>query len=117
MSNPLQAYSFIIPSGSTNYRAVQVTDTASPGQTFHTQTGAGFDSLYMFACNNSTSDVTLTVEWGGSAIGQRFQFPLIAKSGLVEVIDGWQIANGGTVALFCGTASVVNVFGWVTRIS
>ena len=60
----------IIPfSASTQGKAIKVAATATPGTTIHaTGTSATIvDRLYLWAQNNHTADVVVTVECGGVA--------------------------------------------------
>jgi len=109
-------------SGSTNGKAVQVSATATPGTTVHTgsTTTTVTDEVWLYAANTSTSDVKITVEWGGTGTADIIEVTIPAESGLVPIAPGLIIVGAATalvVRAFAGTSNVVNVFGFVNRIS
>lgn len=119
----MATFSKLVLSGSTNGRAVQVTATATPGTTIHTgsTTTTDIDEVWLYANNTSTTDVKLTVEWGGtSAPADIIELTVPAESGLVPVAPGLLVKGAATaliVRAFAGTGSVVNIHGYVNRIS
>ena len=107
-------------SGSTNGRAVQVSATGSPGTTIHTgsTTTTTIDEVWLYAVNSGTADVKLTVEYGGTGVGDTIEVTIPAESGLVPIVPGLIIVGAATalvVRAFAGTASVINLFGYVNR--
>lgn len=119
----MATFSKLVLGGSTNGRAVQVTATASPGTTVHTgsTTVTDIDEVWLYANNTSASDVKLTVEWGGtSSPADLIEVTIPAESGLVAIAPGLLVKGAATaliVRAFAGTASVVNIHGYVNRIS
>lgn len=119
----------IIPlSGSTQGEPIKVTATSTPGTLCHT-TGTSatvVDRLYLWANNtqaaSTASTVLLTVEWGG-ATAPDFNIPVSipGQGGLVQVADGLPLLGNGSVALtvkaFAGTTAVINITGYVLRVS
>lgn len=110
-------------SASTNGRPIQVSATASPGTTIHTAstTTTDFDEIWLYANNTSTSDVKLTVEWGGTTTPtDHIELTVPAESGLVVVVPGLVLKGNATalvVRAFAGTGAVINITGYVNRIS
>lgn len=110
-------------SGSTGGRAVSVVATGSPGTTIHTGSTSTSvtDEVWLYAVNSSASDVKLTVEWGGSGgAADLIEVTVPAESGLIPVAPGLLVVGAATamvVRAFAGTASVVNIHGYVNRIS
>ena len=119
----MATFSKLILDSSVNGRAIQVGATASPGTVIHTgsTTTTDLDEVWLYAQNTGTSDVKLTLEWGGtSAPADLIELTIPAESGLVAVAPGLIIKGAGTalvVRAFAGTASVINLFGYVNRIS
>jgi len=118
----MATYSRILLSGSTNGRAIPVVATATPGTAIHTAvTGtAGFDELYLWASNVTAATATLTIEWGGvTDPGDHMTkaISLPANSPPIPIVTGQVLNNGLLVKAFSGTASAVNVTGYVNRIS
>jgi hypothetical protein len=119
----MASFSKLVLGGSTNGRGIAVSATATPGTTVHTgsTTTTDLDEVWLYASNTSTSDVKLTVEFGGtSAPGDIIEVTIPGEAGLVPVVPGLIIKGAGTaliVRAFAGTANVVNVVGYVNRIS
>jgi hypothetical protein len=110
------AYSRIPLSGSTNGRPIPVAATATPGTTFHTaQSGTTFvDVVTLYATNTDTTIRTLTLEWGGTGVGNNMVFQLPPKATVLLFTD-LVIQNSLVCAAFCDVASVVNLAGFVNR--
>jgi hypothetical protein len=112
-----------ILSGSTDGRAVKVAATSSPGTTIHTGSTntSVMDEIWLYAVNSSTSNVKLTVEWGGtSSPDDIIELTILPESGLVLVAPGLIIkgnATALTIRAFAGTGNVVTVHGYVNRIT
>jgi hypothetical protein len=117
----MATYSRVLLSGSTNGRPIPVADTATPGTLLHTAIAgtSSFDELYLWVSNVTGSAATLTIEWGGVTnpgdhISKAVSVP--ANTGPVQVSFG-QCVNGGVVVrAFSGTASALNITGFVNRI-
>lgn len=106
-------------SGSTNGRLVAVAATATPGTLLHTgATGTDdWDEVYLWAANVSTSDVLLTIEHGGTGTANEVKFLIPAQVGLVELGGKLMIQNGLVVRAYAGSANVINISGYVNRIT
>lgn len=118
----MASYSRQLLSGSTNGRAIAVAATATPGTMVHTaQSGTtGFDEVYIWASNVSGSSATLTIEWGGvGAPGDHIvsSYSIPANSPPIPIVTGQVLQNGLSVRAFSGTASALNLTGFVNRIS
>ena len=109
-------------SGSTNGREIPVAATATPGTAIHTAvTGTtNFDELYIWASNVTATAATLTIEWGGVTdpgdhITKAYSIP--ANSPPIPIVTGQVLNNGLLVKAFSGTASAINLGGYVNRIN
>lgn len=107
-------------SGGANGLMVPVVATSSPGTTVHTAvatTGAdNWDEIYLWAVNSTTAAVKLTVQWGGTTSpANDMEVTIPGEAGLYLVVPGLPIQNGLLVRAFAGTASVVNVAGYVNQ--
>ena len=118
----MATYSRLLLSGSTNGRAIPVAATATPGTAIHTAvTGtSSFDELYLWASNVTTATVTLTLEWGGVTdpgdhMVKAFSIP--ANSPPIPIATGQVLNNALLVKAFSGTASAINITGYVNRIA
>ena len=118
----MATYSRLLLSGSTNGRAIPVAATATPGTAIHTAVAgtSAFDELYLWASNVTGATATLTVEWGGvTDPGDHMTkaYSISPNSGPVPIATGQVLNNGMLVKAFGGTASAINITGYVNRIS
>jgi len=118
----MATYSRQLLSGSTNGRAIPVAATATPGTAIHTAVAgtASFDELYLWASNVTGSTATLTLEWGGvTDPGDHMvkQYSIPANSAPIPIATGQVLQNSLNVKAFSGTASAINITGYVNRIS
>lgn len=118
----MATYSRQLLSGSTNGRAIPVAATATAGTLLHTAVAgtASFDEIYLWASNVTGSAATLTVEWGGVTdpgdhMTKAYSIP--ANSAPTPIAVGQVLQNGLVVRAFSGTASAINITGFVNRIS
>ena len=108
-------------SGSTDGKPIKITTTSTAGDTIHTAvagtTAGTFDEVWLWAYNGHTSDVVLTVEFGGASVpDQNIVVTIPFKSGLIPVVPGLILQNGMVVKAFAGTANVVTLMGYVNEI-
>jgi hypothetical protein len=119
----MATFSKIALSGSTDGRMIKVVQTATAGTTLHTgsATATTFDEIWLYAVNSSASAVKLTIEWGGvSSPDDLLELSIAAESGLVLVSPGLVIKGNATpllVRAFAATANVINIAGYVNRIT
>lgn len=111
-----------ILSGSTNGKAIKITQTATAGDTIHTAvagtTPGTFDEIWLWAYNGHTASVTLTIEFGGATVpDQNIVVTLANKSGLIPIVPGLILQNGMVVKGFAGTANVVTIIGFVNTMT
>jgi len=104
-------------------RMVKVAATATAGTTIHTcaNVATTVDEIWLYAQNNHTSDVVLTVEFGGvSSPDDLIISTITTKSGLTLVCAGL-VLQGNTspvvVRAFAATANVISIGGYVNRIT
>lgn len=107
-------------SGSTNGRLIKVVAVATAGTTIHTAVAgvADIDELWLWAVNSDTTDRKLTIEYGGvAAPDDLIELTVRAESGLVLIVPGLLLQNTLVVRAFAAAANVVNVGGFVNRIT
>lgn len=120
----MATYSKVFLSGSTNGRPIKVTATASSGTTIHA-TGTSstvVDEVWLYAINTSTSDVLVTAEFGGTTSpDDRITLTVPGQTGPFVLSPGFILSGTGsaanTVRVFAATANVINIIGYVNRIS
>lgn len=105
-------------SGSTNGRGIKVVATATAGTTIHTAHATDKDEVYLYAYNSDTSDIDLTIEFGGATVpDDNIVITLPVKAGRLCIIDGQPISGGLVVRAFASSANKVVITGYVNRIS
>ena len=113
------------PAGTTgDGLGITVVATATAGTAIHTasSTATTIDEIWLYAANTHSSAVTLTVEFGGVSTTKDIIQQSIAAtpSGLVLVCAGLIIQGNATakvIRAFAGTASKIEIFGFVNRIT
>jgi acyl-coenzyme A thioesterase PaaI-like protein len=110
-------------SGSTRGKMIAVAATSTPGTTIHaTGTSATIeDEIWLYAVNSDTTARKLTVEFGGTTTADLIEFTVPAESGLYLIVPGLVLTGTGsaatTITAFAATASVINIAGYVNRIT
>ena len=107
-------------SGSTDGRGIKVAATTTPGTLVHTALSSiaanEWDEIFIEAVNTDTSDVKLTVEWGGtSPPDDLVEVTIPAESGFTEVIPGHVLQNSAFVRAFADRANAIVLHGYVNR--
>ena len=110
-----------ILSGSTSGRGIKITQTATAGDTIHTAHATANDELWIYAINDDTSAITLTIEFGGTTDPDDLVVKTIdsvsTATGLVLVVPGLILSGSLVVKAFAGTADKITLFGYVNRIT
>lgn len=109
-------------SGSTDGKPIKVVQTATAGTAIHTAvagtTAGTFDEIWIYAQNNHTTTVQLTVEFGdATAPDGNIILTLASKSGLQLIVPGLPLQNAATVKAFASVANVVTISGFVNSIT
>lgn len=110
-------------SGSTDGRPILVAATATPGTTIHTasSTATVYDEIWLYAINNDSSSITLSIEFGGTTSpNDIIKLSVPAQSGLFLFVPGLVLKGNATplvVRAFAATANKISISGWVNRIS
>lgn len=117
----MATYSRLLLSGSTNGREIPVAAIVTPGTLLHTAVAgaASFDELYLWASNVTGAAATLTIEWGGvldpgDHMTKAVSIP--ANSPPIPIVTGQVMNNSLVTRAFSGTASAINISGYVNRI-
>jgi len=115
-----EVYTKELLSGGTNGKHINVAATATTGTTVHTTVSgtSSKDEIWLYATNTSSNAVLLTIEFGGTTDPDNLmQITIPAQSGPMLVIPGWLLQNSLVITAFAGTANVINLNGYVTRIT
>jgi len=112
------------PAGTTgDGLGILVVATATAGTAIHTasSTATTIDELWLYAYNDHSSNVVLTVEFGGvTSPKDVIKSTVATQAGLVLICAGLVIQGNATakvVRAFAGTASKISLFGYVNRIT
>lgn len=103
-------------SGSTDGKNIKVAATVTPGTLVHTAHATSLDAIYLNGCNTDTASKKVTVEFGGViSPDDLMEVTIPGESGWVPIVEGHLLTNSLVVRVFCETANVVNVNGYVNR--
>jgi hypothetical protein len=111
-------YTKEVLSGSTDGKNIKVSATSTPGTVIHTAHASALDEVWIYATNTSSTDKNLTIEWGGITDPDDLLVVAIPpQSGDVLVKAGVVLTNGAVIRAFSNTADVINISGFVNRIT
>ena len=101
-------------------RNIKVVPTATAGTTIHTAVSgtSDLDEIWLYACNTDSDDRKLTIEYGGVASPDDLtEVTITAEAGWVLIVPGLLLNGGLVVTAFCVASNVVNINGYVNRIT
>lgn len=108
-------------SGSTNGRGIKVTGTsAATADTLHTATNTAntVDQVWLFAANQSSANLTLTLCLGGTTDPDDLvSLSLPPTSGDIPILQGERFAGGVVLKAYATTANYIVIRGIVDRIT
>lgn len=107
----------LVPSGTTNGKPVKIVATATPGTTFHTAHATAIDEVTMYLTNTDTVDRVVTIEFGGATSPDNLIKITVPTQDTVLAVPGIPLTNSLVVTVFAAAANVVNMFGYINRIS
>lgn len=91
---------------------------AGSAETVHTVPASVIDEVWLYATNNDTSSVNLTILFGGTTNPDDYiQLGIPSKSGLTLVIPGLSLDAGLVIKAFASVASKISLSGYVNRIT
>ena len=112
------------PAGSTgDGLGILVAATGTTGTAIHTasSTATTIDEVWLYAYNNHSSDILLTIEFGGvTSPKDVIKHTVITQAGLVLIVPGLLVQGNATakvVRAFAATANQISIFGYVNRIT
>ena len=116
----MATYSKQLLSGGTTGKNIKVAATSSAGTTIHTAVSgtSDMDEIWLYACNTDSTDRKLTIEYGGTTSPDDLsEITIGAEAGWVLIVPGMLLQNGLIVKAFAASANVVNINGYVNRIT
>lgn len=109
----------VLASAAVAGKAILVVETTSPGTTLHTVTdaadAAGLDEIWIWAMNNHTTSVTLTIQFGGTADKDRIVQTIPNQQGVVLIVPGCRLNAAAAVKAFASVTNVVSCIVSVNR--
>lgn len=101
-----------LSSGGVVGKPILVAATSSPGTVLHQATDAientGLDEIWIWATNNHTDTVVLTLQFGGTETKDLTEYTLGSKQGAALIIPGWRLNTETSVKAFAAVANVVS---------
>lgn len=114
----MATYSKVKLSGGTDGKPVLVVAGGTPGTTIHTAHATDLDEIWLWAFNSHSADVLLTIEYGGTTDPDHLiEVTIPFQEGLKLVVPGLLLTNSLVVQAFAGTTNVININGYVNRIT
>jgi len=117
----MATYSKHLLSGSTNGKNISVTGAnTGAAVTVHTAVAgtSDLDELWVYAANTSGAASVLTIEFGGTTDqDDLIELEVAADSGMTLLVPGLLLQNGLLVKAFAADANVININGYVNRIT
>lgn len=108
-------------SGSTDGLPIKVVNTViASADTIHTAVAGttDFDEVWLYAVNNSSTAIKLTICWGGQTdVDHTIEFNVAGEEGLKCIIPGLILQNAKVIKAFAGTANQITILGFVNRIT
>jgi hypothetical protein len=111
-------------SGSAGGEPIKIVATSSTGTIVHTTNinSSVIDEIWLYATNTDTVLRALTIEYGGTTNpDNRIIIGIPAQSGLTICLAGLILSGTGvvgrSVTAFASSTNVINVMGYVNRIS
>jgi len=110
-------------SGSTDGKPIKVTSTETSGAVIiHTSvagtTDGTYDEIWLWAYNSHTSNLLLTIEFGGVNVpDENICVTIPSQSGLVPIVPGLILQNGAAVKAFAASANLITISGFVNSIT
>lgn len=109
----------VLASGAVAGKPILVAATSSAGTTLHTATSetdaAGLDEIWVWATNNHTSAVSLTIQFGGTTAKDAIVQSVPSKAGAFLLIPGMRLNAGSVVRAYADTADVISCVVSVNR--
>lgn len=104
-------------SASDNGRGIKVVATASAGTQIHAAHATAKDEIWLWATNTDTVDRDLTIQYGGTTSPDDNIKHTIPAGQQILVCAGLILSNSLVVRAFGSAANIINITGFVNRIS
>jgi hypothetical protein len=97
---------------------ISATDSASANPIHTAVAGAtNIDEVWMYAYNEATSSILLSILWGGTVEPNDVNRVSIAsKTGKTLIVDGQLLQNELIISAYAAFPSMINIDGFINRI-
>lgn len=97
---------------------IRISATTSVGDLIHDVVDGyvNMDEVWLYASNTTSTDVIITVQLGDVQASSEVVQTVAAQS-VSLIIPGIPIQGDGKIRAYAGTTDVINVFGWINRIT
>jgi hypothetical protein len=114
----MSIFSKEILSGSTDGMAILIDVSGGNGTTIHSCSGnaSGVDEVWLYAQNNHTADVALTIQFGDVSAYNDIIKTVVSKNGLTCIVPGLILKNSKIVRARADIPNVISLLGYVNRI-
>lgn len=105
-------------SAATDWKGILLSNIITPGDVIHVPTVLTgiIDEVYLWAENSDAVNmVTITVEFGGTGVGDLMVRAIPTNSG-IQIVKGRPVSGGLTIAAFASAVGKVNIWGYVNRL-
>lgn len=107
----------LILSGSTSGIGIPISATTSgSANTIHTCDATSLDEIWCGFCNNSASDVLVTLAIGGVGSTNLIPITIPAGRGILPVINGLTMTGSVIIKAFAASTGAIVAYGFVNRI-
>lgn len=107
-------------SASTGGKGILIAATSASGTLCHTAVSGGtnFDKVFLYAVNNHTASVAITVHFGGSTDPNHVIVKTVTKDdGAYLLVPGFPLQSGSTVRVYAGFTNVVSIYGEIWAVT
>lgn len=114
-----QDFSKLKLSGSTDGKAIKLSQTATPGNLLHTASATALDEVWVWFVNSTAgAAVKVTVEWGEvTSPDGHIEVSIPGESGLLLAIPGLLLTNSLVVRAYAATTNIIMAHGFVNRVT
>ena len=116
----MSTFTKVALTGAANGLPIKVVATASAGTTIHTAIAgtSSFDEIWLWATNTTASDILMTMQWGGTTSpDDDILYTVTTRDGLKAIAPGLILQNSLVVKVYAAASNVIQIYGFVNRIT
>jgi len=86
--------------------------------TIHTPAASAYDEVWLYATNIGSSDNQVVVTWADTGVAGQMYATIAYKAGRALIVDGKLLSGtANTIKAYAATGSLINIDGFVNRIT